>query len=96
MNKTANAIPWTTFKTIFETVLALGTCHVTIIEGVVYKKSMIFEFSCEYLSEYVTFLCKIFLVARSYLVVVINIKTLTMGALVTLETRLKLPILAVF
>ena len=34
---------WTTFKTIFETLSALGACHVTIIGGLVYKKSMIFE-----------------------------------------------------
>ena len=34
---------WTTFKTIFETLLALGVCHVTIIWGLVYKKYMIFE-----------------------------------------------------
>ena len=34
---------WTTFKTIFETLSTLGVCHVTIIVGVVYKKSMIFE-----------------------------------------------------
>ena len=34
---------WTTFKTIFETLSALGACHVTIIGGVVFKKCMIFE-----------------------------------------------------
>ena len=34
---------WTTFKTIFEALSALGMCHVTIIGGVVYKKSMIFK-----------------------------------------------------
>ena len=34
---------WTTFETIFETLSALGACHVTITAGVVYKKSMIFK-----------------------------------------------------
>ena len=53
VKKTANAInmifykcyqnPLTTFKTICETLSALGACHVTIMGGVVYKKPMIFE-----------------------------------------------------
>ena len=34
---------WTTFKTIFKTLSALLACHVTIIRGVIYTKSMIFE-----------------------------------------------------
>ena len=34
---------WTTFETIFETLSALGACHVTFIERVVYERSMIFE-----------------------------------------------------
>ena len=34
---------WTTFQTIFEALSALGACQVTIIGGVVNKKSMIFE-----------------------------------------------------
>ena len=38
---------WTTFKIIFGTLSALGACHVTIIGGVVYKKSMIFELFLE-------------------------------------------------
>ena len=51
---------WTTFKTIFETLLAQGACHVTITEGVVYKKSMIFEVFGVYLSEFLIFLHEIF------------------------------------
>ena len=70
---------WGTFKTIFETLSALGACHVTIIGGVVYKNSMIFKVFGVYLSEFLT-----------------NIKILIMGALVTLETRLKILILAIF
>ena len=38
---TVNGI-WTTFETIFGALSALGACHMTIIGGVVYKKSMIF------------------------------------------------------
>ena len=34
---------WTTSKSIFESFSALGACHVTIIGGMVYKRSMIFE-----------------------------------------------------
>ena len=74
-----------------ETLSGLGVCHVTIIGEMVYKKYMIFEVFEAYLSEFLIFLYKIFLVARSYRVLVIN-----MGALVTLERRLKVPILAVF
>ena len=88
---------WTTFKSIFETLSALGVCHVTITEGVVYKKSMIFKFFLEYISaSFWYFFMKSFLVVRSYRVLVINIKILIMGALGTLEARLKVPILAIF
>ena len=51
---------WTTFKTIFETLSAVGACHVTIIGGVVYKKSMIFKVCGVYPSEFFIFLHKIF------------------------------------
>ena len=67
----------------------------TIIGGVVYKKSMIFKVFGVYLSEYFFFM-KSFLVVRSYRVLVINIKILIMGPLVTLGTRLNVPILADF
>ena len=39
---------------------------------------------------------KSFLLVRSYRVLVINIKILIIGALGTLETRLKVPIFAIF
>ena len=51
---------WGTFKTIFETLSAMGACHVTIIGGVVYKKSMIFKVFGVYLSEFLIFLHEIF------------------------------------
>ena len=51
---------WTTFKIIFETLSALGACHMTITGRVVYKKSMIFEVSWAYLSEFLIFLHEIF------------------------------------
>ena len=50
----------TAFTTIFETLSALGVCHVTSIGGVVYKKSMIFEVFGAYLSEFFIFLREIF------------------------------------
>ena len=74
----------------------MGACHVTIIVGMVYKRSIIFEAFWEYLGKFLIFFRKIFFVAKSYLVVVININILIMDALVTLETSLKVPILAVF
>ena len=58
----------------------------TIIGGVVYKKYMIFK----------VFFAKFFSVARSYLVVVIIIKMLIMGALVNLETRFKVRFLKIW
>ena len=51
---------WTTSKAIFETLSALVACHETIIEGVVYKKSKIFEVFLVYLSEFLIFLHEIF------------------------------------
>ena len=51
---------WTTFKIIFEALSALGACHVTIIGGVVYKKSVIFKVFGVYLSEFLIFLHEIF------------------------------------
>ena len=53
-------LSWTTFKTISEALSALGVCHVTIIGGVVHKKSMIFKVSGVYLSEFLIFLHEIF------------------------------------
>ena len=50
----------------------------------------------EYFGDFWYFFVKYLLVARAYLVVVTNIKILIMGALVALETRLKVPILDVF
>ena len=42
------------------------------------------------------FFMKLFLIVRSYQVLVIEINILIMSALVTLETRLKVPIMAIF
>ena len=55
---------WTIFKTIFETLSDLGACHVTIIQGVIYKKSMIFKVFGVYLSELLIFLHEIFFVSK--------------------------------
>ena len=124
---------WATFKRNFEALSALGVYHVTIIGGVVYKKSKIFIiYKChqnppydnfrnsissgglsrdhywrsslqdvykflEHISaSFWYFIVKSFFVVRSYRVLVIKIKILIIGALGTLETRLKVPILAIF
>ena len=70
MKKTANAIMMIfisvtkilleIFKIIFETLSALGACHVTITGGMVYKKSMIVKVFGVYLSEFLIFLHEIF------------------------------------
>ena len=75
---------------------ALGGCHVTIIGGVVYMKSMIFEGFWKYLNDFWYFFTKSFFIARSYPVLVINIKSLIICVLCTVKTRLKVLILAVF
>ena len=86
----------TTFKTIFETLSVLEACQMTIIGGVVYKKSINFEVFENISATFWYFFVKYFLIAKYYLFVVINIKIWIMDALFTLETRLKVPILAVF
>ena len=69
-----------------ETSSALGAYHVTIIEGVVYKKSMIFK--CLRISK------RVFDIS-SWNLFDINSKSWIIGALVILETRLKFLIWAV-
>ena len=80
----------------YQNPLELGVCHVTFIGEMVYKKSMIFEVLWACLGEFLIFLRDILLVARSYRIVAINIKSLNIGALVTLVTRFKVTILAIF
>ena len=78
-NKTANAINMIfckcyqnqnplgqLLKTIFKISSALGVCDVTIIGEVVCEKSMILVVFWKYFSEFLIFLREIFLVARSY------------------------------
>ena len=50
----------TTLKTIFETLSVLQAYYVTIIGGVVYKKSMIFKVFGVYLTEFLIILYEIF------------------------------------
>ena len=61
----------------------------TIIGGLVYKKSMIFMVFGVYLSELLIFLHEIFFVSKLLPILVIINKILIMGPLVTLGTRLK-------
>ena len=62
-----------------------------------YTRNPWFSRFLEYISaSFWYFFMKSFLVVRSYRVLVINIKILIMGPLVTLGTRLKVPILAIF
>ena len=50
---------WTTSKTIFEALSALGACQVATIGGVVLKKPTICDVIWEYLGEFLLFLCEI-------------------------------------
>ena len=68
----------------------------TITGGVVYKKSMIFKVFGVYLSEFLIFLHEIFFGSKNLTSSFDKYKILIMGALGTLETRLKVPILAIF
>ena len=60
------------------------------------RKFAIFEVFRAYVSEFSIFFHKIYIVARFYQVPAVNIKSLLISALVSLETRLKVPILAIF
>jgi len=62
---------------------------VTIIGGVVYKKSMLFEVFWEYPNQFLIFIREIILVSRSYQVFVIHNKSLIIDVLDTQDTRLK-------
>ena len=60
------------------------------------RKFAIFEVFRAYLREFSIFFHEIYMVARSYQVLAADIKSLLISALVSLETRLKVPILAIF
>ena len=62
-------------------------CHVTVIGEMAYKKYKNFEVFWEYLNELLIFLHEFFAV---------NIKSLIISVLGTLETGLKVSILAIF
>ena len=67
-----------------------------IIEGVVYKKFMTFKVFGVYLSEFLIFLHEIFFCSKILPSSCEKHQILIIGALVTLGTRLKVPILAIF
>ena len=79
----------------FSKFISSGVCYVTIIGGMVDKKSIIFEVFWKYRSKFLIFL-HVIVLARSYRILVINIKSLIIDGLATLETSLKVPILVVF
>ena len=60
------------------------------------KRKLVFVFFRVYFREFSIFFHEIFIVARSYRVLAADIKSLLISALVSLETRLKVPILALF
>ena len=60
------------------------------------RKFAIFEVFRAYLSEFSIFFLEIYMVANSYQVLAADIKSWLISTLVSLETRLKVPILAIF
>ena len=77
---------WTTFKTIFETLSAPGPVTWPLLEGWYARNPWFFE---NISASFWYIFMKSFLIASSYRVLVINIKSLIMGPLVILKTRLK-------
>ena len=60
------------------------------------RKFAIFEVFRAYLRDFSIFFHEINIIARSFRVLAADIKSLLVSALVSLETRLKVPILAIF
>ena len=60
------------------------------------RKFAIFEAFGAYLRESLIFFDKIFMVARTHQVLAVDIKNFLVSALVSLETWLKVPIMAIF
>ena len=75
---------------------AWGTVTRLLLEGWCTQNTRFSRFLENISASFLYFLIKSFLVEISYRVLVRNIKYLIIGILVTLETRLKVPILAVF
>ena len=74
----------------------MGACHVTIIGVMVYKKSKTFEVFLRISPRFFILLMKSFLVARSYVIIAMNIKILIIGSIVTPGNEAQSPFLAVF
>ena len=72
---------------------AIGSCHVTSSRQGAFA---IFEVLRAYLKEFSIFFREICMIARSYQALAADIKSLVISILVSLETRLKVLILAIF
>ena len=80
----------------FLSLASLRSCHVTSARQGLNDCLAIFEDFRAYLKEFSIFSHEIYMVARSYQILAADIKSLLISALVSLETRLKVPILAIF
>ena len=76
--------------------VALRSCHVTSSLQGSKRNLAIFEVFRAYLRESRCFFMKFLSIARFYRVLAVQIKSLIISTLVTLETRLKVPILAIY
>ena len=85
----------TTFLRTFKTLSALGACHVTIIGGVEYEKSMIFVVLGAYFIEFLILLHKIFFGSKILPSSCDVCQKFGYECFTALETRLKVPILAI-
>ena len=83
-------------RTIFETLSAQGACLVAVTRRGEKHEINDSRGFMRNLCKFLIFLHEIFLIARSYRVIVTTTKSLIIGALVTMERRLKFPILSVF
>ena len=77
----------------FKTLASLRSCHVTSFQQRVNED---FEDFRAYLMEFSIYFHEIPMVARSYPILAADIKNLLTISLVSLETRLNFPILAIF
>ena len=80
----------------FKALAGPGSYHVTPSQQGGNRKFVIFEVFRAYLREFSIFFHEIFMIARSHQVLAADIKSLYISTLVSLETRLKVPILAIF
>ena len=88
---------WLPFKKTFKALASLESCQLSrdlFLSGV--DEKVQFSRFLEHILEFSIFFHEIYMVERSYQVLALDIKSLLLSAPVSLETRLKVPILDIF